>query len=223
MKNIFIKTIKITMLILFAVWLSITGLMLSFIPNDYLLVMSLSNIEADAEENKELEFFINLLPNSVAKWFIYNFEDDCFGDFTGNDISYNTLLVDIYYDKFPTDGMNIDKVQTKEAIIHFVNMGCSLNQVHPHTKWGPIHTAFLFSQKDPEFTKELVVLGADPLLELPTRYKEKFKGDNALSILTFKMNQKGNKSQVYEQVYNFVVNHNQLKPATNSEIVVPES
>lgn len=219
MNNIFIKIIKFTTLIVFTVWFSIISMLLCFVPNDYLLLLSLSHVDADIEYNNEATLVMNLMPNSIAKFFVYTFEDECVGTFTPN--SYLTMLVDIYYDNFPSEGMNIDKVQTKEAIMHFIEMGCSLNQVHQSSKWGPIHSAFLFSPKDPEFAKELVVLGADPLLELPPKYKEKFKGDNALSILILMMNKKGS-SEVYEQIYHFVLDHQQHQLTTKSVVDAPK-
>jgi hypothetical protein len=155
--------------------------MLTVVANDFWLVHGLQKFE-ETPKNK-MGHAINLVPNRLSLLKVKLTESSCYGSLLTNNVNLITMLTDILYGNFSEDNSDVNKDKTKEFIRHFIDQGCDINEVHPVTKWGPIHTAFLFAPEDPGFVLELIQLGANPKLKFPVKLGSDVSGKPAIEIV----------------------------------------
>ena len=175
------KTIIFTFIgLLASFWLIIILLT----PNYFLLLSAISKPDSAAwYDDRVIEFGLKLIPNKVLMLGFNMKEDTCYATGMLDGINYVNMLVDIRYENFPDTGLIFDKELAKRKAIHFIEQGCDPNDVHPESKLGPIHTAFVAAPKDPEFVLELIDHGANPNLQYPPDMAFDLGGKPAITIV----------------------------------------
>lgn len=156
------------------------GTLLAVLPTDFLLVNSLY-IKKEPPSNK-LEVAIALLPKKLALFKVKELDDSCHGSFSADKVSHIVLLTDILYENFSDNNPEVDKELVKALIRSYVGKGCDINDIHPVTEMGPIHTALIFAGREPDFVFELIEMGADLNLKFPANMGHNLAGKPAIAF-----------------------------------------
>ncbi|MEE1674286.1 hypothetical protein SNR37_003723 [Agarivorans aestuarii] len=154
---------------------------LSYYPNTVWLVHGLS---IDSRSGEGEDKIVHLFPKKIALLKITSTESKCSFDLAGEQISYINLLVDIAMNNYPdAEIFPLDRAKAKELVVHFLNLGCSINEYHPATGFTPLLSALVLAHEDPEYVLEIINLGGDLQKKFKSKQFSAIDGINGIEYL----------------------------------------